>query len=287
MRRALTSTASLVLEAYREWREDRAIRLGAGLAYYGLFAIVPLVSLSILVAGLVFSQEEIRSFLADQLDTLLDLDLDTVSVDLAEQVGATSTLTSLGIVGVASALLSASLVFVALQDAFNVIFDLPVQVGMQYTIRRRLLSFLVVLLLGALLIGALVIQAIAPLLRALVPDVAVLETFDSVLVSLASWAVGIGVLAVLFHLLIRTALGWRDTLVASAITGVFLVAGTWAFGLYFRNFATTSVTGVAADVLLVLLWIYVQAQIVMGGTELLKVLHRRHDDDPTGVSEGQ
>ena len=48
MLRALAvRTYRLLMAAFRSWSQDRAARFGAGLAYYSLFALVPILFLSI------------------------------------------------------------------------------------------------------------------------------------------------------------------------------------------------------------------------------------------------
>src|SRR5438876_514812 len=45
---------AMVKEAFADWREDNAPRLGAALAYYTAFSLAPLLVIAIAVAGLVF-----------------------------------------------------------------------------------------------------------------------------------------------------------------------------------------------------------------------------------------
>ena len=63
VRRAYT----LGTATYHEWRMHRTIRLGAGIAYYGLFALVPILALSLAVAGLVVSDAEVQAYLDGRL----------------------------------------------------------------------------------------------------------------------------------------------------------------------------------------------------------------------------
>lgn len=66
--RAVTTRAwNVGIETYEQWRDHRTIRLGAGLAYYGLFALVPMLAVALALAGLVISQGDVQSYLADQL----------------------------------------------------------------------------------------------------------------------------------------------------------------------------------------------------------------------------
>jgi membrane protein len=47
----------MLKQAFQDWNEDDAPRLGAALSYYTIFSIAPLLLISIALAGLVFGQE--------------------------------------------------------------------------------------------------------------------------------------------------------------------------------------------------------------------------------------
>ena len=66
-RRWLIKVGSAFGRTYRNWPRNRTIRLGAGPAYYGVFALIPLVSLCFFLAGLVFSRDDVQSFISDHL----------------------------------------------------------------------------------------------------------------------------------------------------------------------------------------------------------------------------
>ena len=113
--RAVTRRAwNLCIDTYEQWRDHRTIRLGAGLAYYGLFALVPMLAVALALAGLVISQGDVQSYLADQLSTLLGVDAAAVADALASALDGSGTLAGLGAVGVASLFLTASLLVLAL-----------------------------------------------------------------------------------------------------------------------------------------------------------------------------
>ena len=261
---------------YQSWRADRAIRMGASLAYYALFAVVPLLSLAAAMAGLIFTQSEITGFLADRLDGFLaNGDLEKTASDLASTIDASSAIGGLTALGVAVGLFAASLLFVALQDSFNMIWDIPVGGGLRYQLRRRITAFAVVALTGALLVASISIQAIALLLDDLFPgQLPALGRINDVLLTLGTWALGIVALGLLFQLLISHHLDWRHVFVASAITGVLLIAGTWLLSVYFRFWGSTSVTGVLGSAMLLLVWFYYESQILIAGAELLKTLDK-------------
>jgi membrane protein len=57
--------------AMRAWWEDDALRLGASLAYYTLFAIAPVRLVATAIAGMVFGAEAVRGEIVEQFDQLI------------------------------------------------------------------------------------------------------------------------------------------------------------------------------------------------------------------------
>src|SRR5689334_24045072 len=57
--------------ALKAWWDDDALRLGASLAYYTLFAIAPVLLVATGIAGLVFNTDAVRGEIVNQLDHLV------------------------------------------------------------------------------------------------------------------------------------------------------------------------------------------------------------------------
>ena len=148
----------LLRDSYNIWYEERTIRLGAGLAYYGIFAVVPLATLAVALAQVLFSQADVQQFLTEQMESIFGQQEATdIATKITEILDNGETTTSLGLIGIISLVIAASLVFVALQDALNVIWNQPKTHGLHSLVRRYGLAYLVVLLLGSLLVAGLVI----------------------------------------------------------------------------------------------------------------------------------
>ncbi len=263
------------VETYEHWRDHRTIRLGAGLAYYGLFAIVPLLALALSVAGLVVSRADVQSYFTDQLSALLGVDADDVALTLATALDGTGTIAGLGLIGAASLFLTASVLVVAVQDAFNTIWERPVRSGIRQTVIRRLVAFVVVIGAGAVIIVSFVLNAIAGVLGRVMPDVAFVEPLEELFGAATSWALLVAVIALLFRYLTDIRVPWLSVLVGAALTAVMLAAGTALVGAYLQRYAASSLVAVTGSVFLLLLWIYYVGQIVLVGVEFTRVLALR------------
>jgi membrane protein len=292
LRDAAASAGRVLTATYRSWLGHRTIRLGAGLAYYGLFAFVPVLAVSVSVASVFFAREDVQDYLTDQLTSVLGDDAAAVAAALAEMLDGVGSLVGLGVVGAVSLLLTATLVVVALQDALDTIWERPVRSGIRRTVVRRVVAFVVVAASGAVLVVAFAVNSVTALLERFVPDAPVVRSLGEVVGAAVTWTLGIAVLALLFRYLTETRVPWRTVLVGAAVTAVLVALGTMAIGAYLRRYASTSLLGATSGVFLILIWIYYEAQIILAGAELTRALTLARagsvgDDRQAGVGPGE
>jgi membrane protein len=283
----LTESSLVVATTYANWRSARTIRLGAGIAYYSLFAIIPLLSLSVVLAQLIVSRADIEALFLDVADELgIDESLVQSLLDDLEQ---SSIITGLGIVGFVALVIAALLVFWAVQDAFDEVWEIPVQPGAKATIWHRLRALSVVGGGAVLIVLILVINSVSSILKSVVPgDDVLFDWFDRLIAALTSWVVLVASIAVLFQVLTRVRIKYLALGVGAAATAVLLTIGTTALGFYLSNYAGMSLTGAAAGVLFSLSWFYYVSQMVLVGAHFTRVLDERGslDSDPdTAVSD--
>lgn len=272
VRAAVRVAWALGFDTYEQWRDHRTIRLGAGIAYYGLFALVPLLALALAIAGLVISRGDVQSYLAEQISEWLGVNADDIARALTDALDGTGTLAGLGLLGAVSLFLTASVLVVAVQDAFNTIWERPVRPGLRHTVMRRLVAFAVIAGAGAVVIASFVLNSIAGLITRLMPDAAFVDSFEELFGAATSWALGVGVVTLLFRYLTDARVPWPAALAGGAATAGVLALSTSLISAYLRRYAASSLVGVTGSVFLVLVWIFLVGQIVLAGAEFTRVL---------------
>ena len=269
----LASLHAIATRTYESWRADRTIRLGAGLAYYALFAIVPILAVTAALSEWLFGTEDMQVYLAERFNQLGLVDAEATGDAIGEELSRRSVQSSLGLIGLGSLIFAASIVFIALTDAINTIWDMPVRTGMRNWVRRRLVSFVMVLASGAVIIGGFAVTAVTGAAEAFFPNdpefLAGMADLMAVLASGVSLAV---LLILLFRFLSPVTVPWRVAITTGVLTAGMLVVGTTGISWYLSNLGGASVTGALGAVLLILTWIYYEAQILLGGVQLTKVL---------------
>lgn len=249
------------------------MRLGAGLAYYALFTIVPFFALTAAFAERFFGSIDMASYLTDRLEQVGIVNADLAGESIATELTRRSTTSTLGLIGVASLLFASSLVFLALVDAINTMWNVPVRSGLRNTVQRRLVSFLMVFTTGAALVATLVVSTVSGAVERLVPGtIEIVGPVATLLGWLASASALAVVLALLFRFIGPVRTPWVPTVGAAAATALLMVIGAQAISWYLTTFGGSSLGGAFGALLVLLSWVYYEAQILLAGVQLVKVL---------------
>jgi membrane protein len=263
---------SLLVRTYESWRDDRTIRLGAGLAYYGLFSLSSVLAIALGIFRVIGRSAAVEQALVERLEHFLGPDSQLTVTEIMELLEG-STGTQLGLIGLGSLLVTGSLFFLALEDAFNQIWREPVRVGFRSTIQRRIVSLFILLGAATSLVVAFTLQAATSLLEAFLPgSITGTTAFAAMVTNAIGWAVLGGAVALLFRYLPPHKIAWRPAISAAVLTGIFLTFGSALIGWYLRTAGASSVVGVVSTPLAVLVWIYFEAQILLAGAQLTKNL---------------
>jgi membrane protein len=259
--------------AVSEWFDHRDASKGAALAFYTLFSMAPILVLVIAIAGFFYGHEAAQGQLLNELRGLVGTQgAEAIQLVLA---GARNKESGMMATMVATALLlfGATSVFAELKDSLDEIWGVPPPKDATWwdTVRTRLLSFGLVLVLGFLLMVSLVVSA----------ALAVIENYFSglwqqaaVLLGWVASAISFLVIATLFgviyKLLPRVKLSWHDVVIGALGTAAMFTLGKFGIGLYIGNSGVASSFGAAGSVIALLLWVYYSAQIFFLGAEFAR-----------------
>src|SRR5262245_53599841 len=140
----------LVKDAAAAWSDDRAPRMGAAIAYYTAFSLAPLLLIAVGIAGAVFGEQAAKGGVVAKSEGTVGKPAAETIQDVLQSADALEGNVLFMTVGVVLLLLGASGVFAELQDSLNTIFRAPAakSEGLLHSLRRRLLSFAMVLVIG-------------------------------------------------------------------------------------------------------------------------------------------
>jgi membrane protein len=273
----MTTWFTLLKETIASWSAHNAQRMGAALAYYTAFSLAPLVVMIVGVFGLLVGKDTIRAGIVEQVSTLVgeagSKTVDAILSNPAQQkagIWATS-------VGFVVLLIGASGMFTELQDSLNTIWEVRARgARWRLLIRKRLLSFAMVLAFGFLVLLSLGLSSGIAMLRFYASD---WVSGADVIWENAHLAVLLVLVTLLFAAVFRylpdTHIAWRDVWIGAGLTALLFILGKVLLGLYFRHSVFASAYGAAGSLLVMLAWVYYSAQIFFLGAEFTHVIARR------------
>lgn len=279
MRIRVTTIFKLLKETFQEWQRDKASLLAAALAYYTVFSITPLLVIAIAIAGAVFGQDTAKGEILAQVNNLvgekgaqaIEMTLDNVN---QPQLKSTAS-----IISVIVLLIGASGVFAQLQDALNTVWNVKAKpnTGIWTFIRKRLLSFGMVLVIGFLLLVSLILSAILAGINKL--EINPLPGFTS-LWQFLNFGISFGFISLLFALIYKylpdAKIRWKDVWVGAIITALLFSLGKYLIGLYLGRSSFGSAYGAAGSLIVFLAWVFYSAQILLFGAEFTQVYARKY-----------
>jgi len=133
----------LLKKTFVKWNEHNATRLGASVAFYSILSFAPLIVLTTAVIALLFGESHAQGTLIAEAKQLIgDRGAETVKALLQNaQQPSSGILASL--LAIATLLFGSSGVFVELQDALNIMWEVPEQAhfSVMSILKQRLCSF--------------------------------------------------------------------------------------------------------------------------------------------------
>lgn len=256
------------------WYQGNTFQFGAALAFYGAFALAPMMYLTIGMAGMVYGEEAAQGQLAKTLAVALgpavaDAIEESLTYVHVNRSGAMATVIGLGLV-----LFAVTSFLIQLQVALNFIWGVQPKPGngIWTMLRNRILAFLLVLGLGLLLLLLLAANAALVTMHQFLPDHS--WTSDSQLWATVKWGVllilHMLLVALIYKLLPDAVITWWDTMVGALISALLMLIGNYLIGYYLSRIAPTFAYWAASSLVVVMLWVYYSSQVLLFGAEFTK-----------------
>lgn len=265
----------------KKLRDDNLSLIAAGVGFYFLLAVFPMMAALISVYGLAVSSVELEQQLSLLIGIVPEQSRDLIQNEVERIINKSEAALSTGvIISILFAVWSASKGAQAMITACNITYGQREKRGFLMTMLMRF-----VLTLSAVLIIAFALFCIAlfPLLFSYLG----LKNDSTALMQWFSWPV----LAVIFNVALsafyrygphRELAKWRWVTPGSAVASVLWVLFSFGFSFYLSQFAQYDKTyGSLGSVVVLLMWFYLTAYIILLGAEFNAAMEHQTNQDST------
>ena len=242
---------------------DNSLNYSGSIAFFTIFSLPGILIGVILIAGSVFGEKTVKGELYEQIKTLVgESSANQIQDIISNLENADFNYEALAI-AVSTLLYGSTSVFASIQDGINVIWGLrpkPKRIALKF-ILNRLLS-IAMIVFNDFLIDVL--------------D----EKSASVVVALESVSFSVIVFIVfttVYKFLPDAKVGIKDVLKGALLATILFMVGKYLISFYLGNSSFGTAYGAAGSLVLLLIWVYYSAMILLFGAEFIEVYTRKNN----------
>jgi membrane protein len=275
---------AFVTEVLAIWNAERPTQLAAALAYYGMFALAPLLIIAFGLAGLFIDALSAADRLSERLAVVLGPQaIESIQALVASQARPGTHGSRLAtIIGILALLYAASGLFYQLKYVLNRIWRVPYSSrgAASKLIRDQLLSFLMVLSVALLLIVVTVVNIVIAWLGDFLQRVLGIGDATVVITILATIALLTLSFSLLYTVLPDVHIRWRDSLPGAFTAALMMILAAILIGLFFQLTNATTAFAAAGSVAFLMVGINYLAQIFLFGAVITRAYASHYGASP-------
>ena len=257
----------LAAHVWRHFSEDRLFDEAASMSYTSLLSMVPLLAVVFGVASAfpVFQHwsEQLQSFV---FANFVPASGDQIQVYLASFLASVSKLT---LPGTLFLILTALLLMVRIERAFNVIWRVPTA----RSIRNRVVMYWAVLTLGPLALGAAIALSAQPVFEQVMVGASTHSNWRSLGIFSLSWLT----FTLMFLLVPNRRVRFTHAAVGALVSAVLFGIAKKAFVAFVANASFNVIYGALASIPIFLFWLYLVWVVILLGASLAASLTTFND----------
>lgn len=271
----------LLADTVAAFLQDRATIYAAGLAYYAVFSLAPLLVFVVTVAGLFIGRSAASEQIVVQLQLIVGAELGGFLEELLGALDNQSSAGTITVVSLVGLLFGATGIFNQIKNSVNILWGLVPRRprgahGYLQMARSRAIPFLMVFLFGLLLSAVVLVDTVLGLVQSRLavffPELAAaLPSFSRVVVP----ALTLVTFALTYKLLPDARVRWRDLWPGALLATVLFLVGRLLLALFLDYSNTGSAFGAAGSLVVLLVWVFFSANMLLLGAEFVKLYATR------------
>ncbi len=273
------SRKRLVVTVFKEFFQENSFLHGAALAYYAIFALVPILYLSVVIFGRIVGHETMVTIISNFLSEHIGLEDVKGVLGMLSEFDLGNGNIFMEIIGFIVLLFSSTAIISSLRSSINDFYDLEKLKGTRRKIVRgalfRLLSMLFLAGVGVLLVvfyfAQTVFLSLGDQFFGENDWMMVIVTYIAQhLIPLLANAI---IFTFVFKYLHDGKVVWKRAIQGAVVTSALLYIGQLLIQYYLSNYFFAA-SGVVGSILVILAWVYYSSQIIFLGAKYVAVKSR-------------
>jgi len=273
-----TPKSQLLLKAFwqalKEYVQEGAFHHGAALAYYTLFAFIPIIYLTTSIYGRIIGQQNMREIVGSILKSGLGIQDSGSILKLVESMSIDKPNFFLELASIGILLYTCSAFMISLKRSLNEFFNVSKKSRQESNLFMEIIGFrfvgvllLAIFALVIILFYFLQIFIFSALTSWLQWNNGFVDFSLQVLQILFTLLSNILIFSLIFKYMHNAKVTWRVARNGAIATAILLYLSQWIIGYYLQHYFVMGTLGVANSIFIMLAWVHYSAQIVFFGAK--------------------
>jgi membrane protein len=273
-----TPKSQLLLKAFwqalKEYVQEGAFHHGAALAYYTLFAFIPIIYLTTSIYGRIIGQQNMREIVGSILKSGLGIQDSGSILKLVESMSIDKPNFFLELASIGILLYTCSAFMISLKRSLNEFFNVSKKSRQESNLFMEIIGFrfvgvllLAIFALVIILFYFLQIFIFSALTSWLQWNNGFVDFSLQVLQILFTLLSNILIFSLIFKYMHNAKVTWRVARNGAIATAILLYLSQWLIGYYLQHYFVMGTLGVANSIFIMLAWVHYSAQIVFFGAK--------------------
>ena len=274
MNRTFSFYWKVLKESVKRFLEEDTLTTSAGIAFYMVFSLPPLLIVIFWITGIWYEEMLVREAVFDEFGNLIGKQGADQLMNTLDKLSANKPTVWATIIGVGTLLFTASTVFVTVKKTLNKIFEVTdkktVKQGIMWILLDRFLSIAMLCILAIILTLSMILNTLITAfnvkLETWLGEINIwLVLFDQFLIKLIALIL---LFAVTFRYVPDTRLKWKNTWFGAFLTALLFIAGESLIEISIGNSQFANYYDAAGGLLILMLWVYYTSAIFLFGATI-------------------
>jgi membrane protein len=260
---------------------DNSLNYSGSIAFFTIFSLPGILIGVVLIAGPVFGDQVVKVELFNQINSLVGESSANQVRNIIENLENAEFSYVALVIAISSLLYGSTSVFASTQDGINVIWGLrpkPKRIALKF-IFNRLISIAMIGTIGFLMLVSLSFDMVIVIFNDLLVGIFG-EKSISLIYGLEQFCFIViiySVFLLIYKVLPDANVKWKDLMRGALLATILFIIGKYLIGFYLGNSSLGTAYGAAGSLVLLLIWVYYSAMILLFGAEFIEVYTRRQN----------
>ncbi len=265
----------LLKDAFREYRKNDPLRLGASTAFFTTFALPPILVLLINFLGLLYSTDIISARLIDQVQSILGYRSNSNQLSkILENIQHIPPNGYYAALGMLFLIFVATTLFIVVKSSLNQLWNVRPRKRstLAHIFKTRLIALGLIIFTGILFVVTLMTESAFTYLGDILFDALPNRGLEVIRVgnALVSYVIVTAWFAITFKYLPDIRIAWRPVWVGALFTGLLFTVGKLVLGRLLLHSNLGPIYGPSASILILMLFVFYSAMLMFYGASFTK-----------------